>query len=121
MFIKEQMSIMNYTYKKNGSRSWDFNINGYKKGNQIEFVCPFCYEKYNSNGLPRSNSKRVKHRSGYVSELSEGKGYRFTPHCKDEAKKMFGLKTKPYDFIVYDNVEQLPDNIETLDFIINFD
>jgi hypothetical protein len=49
---------------------------------QIHFVCPFCFTKYNKNKTPRANSKhRIHHHGNPNGDMSNRiDGYR-VPHC----------------------------------------
>lgn len=68
-----------------------------KKFHKIYYECPWCYERFNKDGNPRKNSKKVIHSHGASSTkigyCADGK----TPHCYDHQNCR---ETHPRDYDV---------------------
>mgnify|MGYP003628070545 FL=1 len=51
----------------------------------IYFTCPYCWSKYKKDGTPTARSKRVIHKHGNNSDLSNRIEHR-SPHCINRTK-----------------------------------
>lgn len=114
--IKNQIERTGCRYRKDGT-AWTFIVNGKREGNEICFMCPFCFKSYKKNGLPRSNTKRLMHRHGLDHNLQTGECINVSNHCNPQTKKLFNLDY--FHFEIYDN-DELPDNEENPNFILHF-